>query len=159
MRLDVAPFDSGQSPELHVVTILENEAMDERSQIERFLDGSPHAVVGASRDREKYGNKVLRAFMQHSRKAFPVNPTADEVEGLTAYPNLSALPEPVYGVSVITPPHATERVIEEAGKLGISHVWLQPGAESPRAVARAKELGIELIAGGPCILVALRYHE
>ncbi|MDB5341159.1 MAG: Rossmann fold nucleotide-binding protein, partial [Planctomycetaceae bacterium] len=84
---------------------------------------------------------------------------AEEVEGLHSYPDLASLPQPVHGVSIITPPSVTEAIIEQAGKLGIKHVWLQPGAESKQAVSRAAHWGINLISGGPCILVALRYHE
>lgn len=133
--------------------------MGEQQQIQAFLGGTPHAVVGASRDRAKYGNKVLRVFLQNQRAVFPVNPNTDQVEGLKCYPDLSSLPQPVHGVSIITPPAVTETIIEQAGQLGIKHVWLQPGAESNRAVASAAKWGINLIAGGPCILVALRYHE
>ena len=62
-----------------------------------FLTGRPHAVVGASRNRNKYGNKVLRCYMQHGRPVYPVNPHATAVEGLTAYPDLSALTAAVHG--------------------------------------------------------------
>lgn len=133
--------------------------MTEQQQIEAFLDGSPHAVVGASTNRDKYGNKVLRAYQQRGRAVFPVNPRADEVEGLTAYADLAALPETVHGVSVITPPAISERIVEQAAELGIQHVWLQPGAESNTAIRRAEELGLNLIAGGPCALVLLGYRE
>lgn len=133
--------------------------MRENEQIEEFLDGAPHAVVGASTDRAKYGNKVLRAYLQQGREAFPINPKAEEVEGLKAYPDLSSLPKNVHGVSVITPPKVTEAIIEEAGRLGIQHVWLQPGAESDAAIRRGAELGLNLIAGGPCLLVVLGYSE
>ncbi|MBL8885755.1 MAG: CoA-binding protein [Phycisphaerales bacterium] len=132
---------------------------DLQSRIESFLAGSPFAVVGASTDRSKYGNKVLRCYVQNGRTAFPVNPTMTEVEGLKAYANLKALPEPVHGISIITPPRVTERVIEEAGELGIKHVWMQPGAESAKAVQRAEELGMSVIAGGACVLVVLGYRE
>jgi predicted CoA-binding protein len=132
--------------------------MNEREQITAFLCGAPHAVVGASRDRSKYGNKVLRAYMQTSRAAFPVNPNDEDVEGEKAYPDLASLPEPIHGVSVITPPKVTESIVEQAGTLGIKHIWLQPGAESLQAVQRAKELGMNVISGGPCILVTLGYH-
>jgi len=132
---------------------------DLQSRIESFLAGSPFAVVGASTDRSKYGNKVLRCYMQNGRTAFPVNPTMTEVEGLKAYANLKALPEPVHGISIITPPRVTERVIEEAGELGIKHVWMPPGAESAKAITRAEELGMSVIAGGACILVVLGYRE
>jgi predicted CoA-binding protein len=133
--------------------------MNDREKIAEFLAGEPHAVVGASRDCAKIGNKVLRAYMQTARPAFPVNPGADEIEGLRTYPGLASLPEAVHGVSVITPPQVTESIVEQAGSLGIKNIWLQPGAESERAVARAKELGMNVISGGPCILVTLGYRE
>ncbi len=124
-----------------------------------FLDGSPHAVVGASTNREKYGNKVLRVYQQTGRAVYPINPRADEIEGLKAYPDLASLPEAVHGISVITPPKITESVVEEAAKLGIMNIWMQPGAESERAVQMAEEAGINVIGGDACILVVLGYHE
>jgi predicted CoA-binding protein len=133
--------------------------MDNQAKIAEFLAGGPHAVVGASRDRAKIGNRVLQAYMQAGRPVFPVNPTADEIEGVKTYRDLASLPTPVHGVSVITPPHVTESIVEQAAALGIKHIWLQPGAESAQAVARATELGMNVISDGPCILVALRYRE
>ena len=130
-----------------------------QEQFDAFLDGSPHAVVGASTDREKYGNKVLRVYQQNNRPVFPINPKADEVEGLSAYPNLKSLPESVHGVSVITPGVVTEAVVEEAIELGIQHIWMQPGAETETAIKRARESGMNVIAGGPCLLVVLGYRE
>jgi predicted CoA-binding protein len=124
-------------------------------QIDAFLGGAPHAVVGASRDRAKIGNQVLRAYLEAGRPVFPVNPTVDAVEGLKSYPDLASLPEAVHGISVITPPHITESIVEQAAMLGIKHIWLQPGAESEQAVRRAEELGMNVIAGGPCLLVVL----
>lgn len=133
--------------------------MSEQDKIKAFLAGHPHAVVGASRERWKYGNKVLRAFQRNPLPVFPVNPHTDEVEGLVCYPDLQSLPGQVHGVSVITPPAVTERIMEQAAALGIKHVWLQPGAESQRAIEIAVNAGIDLLAGGPCILIALQYRE
>ena len=133
--------------------------MNDQARIDEFLNGAPHTVVGASRDRSKIGNQVLRAYVQAGRPVFPVNPGVDEVEGLKAYPNLASLPTPVHGVSVITPPHVTESIIEQAGSIGVKHIWLQPGAESEQAVERAKELGMNVIYGGPCILIAFAYRD
>ncbi len=131
--------------------------MNDQAKITEFLAGAPHAVVGASQDRAKIGNQVLRAYSQAGRPAFPVNPNVKEVEGVTAYPDLASLPEAVHGVSVITPPAVTEAIVEQAGALGIKNIWIQPGAESRRAVSRANELGMNVISGGPCILVVLKY--
>lgn len=133
--------------------------MTNQEKIRTFLEGTPHAVVGASRDRSKYGNKVLRVFLQNDRAVFAVNPNASEVEGLKSHPDLASLPQQVHGVSIITPPEITELIIEQAGQLGIKHIWLQPGAESDAAIQRAESWGMNLISGGPCILVSLRYHE
>lgn len=130
-----------------------------KERVADFLAGSTFAVVGASRERQKYGNKVLRCFGQHGRTAYPVNPNVDEVEGLEAYPDLAGLPGPVHGVSVIVPPEVTERIVEDLPASGAKWVWMQPGAESERAVTRAGELGLEVIAGGPCLLVALGFRE
>jgi len=133
--------------------------MTENDKIDAFLAGDSFAVVGASQDPSKYGNKVLRAYMQDGRKVYPVNPKAQEVEGLKSYPDLESLPAPIHGISVITPPHVTESIMEQADRLGVKHVWLQPGAESQKAVDWAERQGIHVIYGGPCVLVTLGFRE
>lgn len=129
------------------------------ARIANFLEGRPHAVVGASTDRHKYGNKVLRVYIQNNRSVFPVNPNATEIEGLAAYPDLASLPQKVHGISIITPPAITEKIVEQAGELDIHHIWMQPGAESEHAVARCRQLGINVIGGDACLLVVLGYRE
>lgn len=133
--------------------------MSLQNKIDTFLAGQRFAVVGASQNREKYGNKVLRAYQQNKLDVVPINPTADEVEGFLAVPNLSALATPVDGISVITPPKITEKVVQEAVDLGIKNIWLQPGAESLAAIKLAEQNDVNLISGGPCLLVVLRYRE
>lgn len=133
--------------------------MDVQERIEQFLKGDAFAVVGASKVRSKYGNKVLRCYQQHGLRVFAVNPRDTEVEGAPCVRDLLSLPEPVHGVSIITPPAITEQIVEDAAAAGIKHVWMQPGAESKRAIERCRELGLEVIAGGPCLLVVLGYRE
>ena len=133
--------------------------MSSQEQIEKFLSGKRFAVVGASQDRTKYGNKVLRVYQQNNYDVVPVNPKADEVEGLKTHPDLSSIPGTIDGVSIITPPAVTERVVQDAIQRGIKHIWMQPGAESDTAVQAAKEAGANVIAGGPCILVSLRFRD
>lgn len=127
--------------------------------IDAFLGGGPFAVVGASRDRRKYGNKVLRCLLQHGLVVYPVNPHARSVEDQPSHPDLRSLPQRVHAVSVITPPQVTERIVEDLPGCGAAWVWMQPGAESGRAVTRAKHLGLGVISGGPCILVALGFRD
>lgn len=131
-----------------------------REEIDSFLREGPWAVAGASTNRAKYGNKILRCYMQNERgPLYPLNPRAQEVEGLTCYPDLGSLPELPRGVSLITPPAITEVVVEEALELGIEHFWMQPGAESEEAIERARGRGASVIAGGACLLVVLGYQE
>jgi predicted CoA-binding protein len=133
--------------------------MSVTDRIQSFLASGPFAVVGASVDRSKYGNKVLRCYQQHGREVYPINARAEEVEGLKAYPSLAALPVPVKAISVITPPAITEQVVRDAAVAGVTHIWMQPGAESDEAIRLAEAAGMAVIAGGPCLLVVLGYHE
>jgi predicted CoA-binding protein len=84
-----------------------------------------------------------------------VHPKERVVEQVPAVPDLASLPEKVRGVSIITPASVTERLVEEAAKAGIKRLWMQPGAESAAAIRRAEELGLSVIAGGPCVLIEL----
>jgi predicted CoA-binding protein len=133
--------------------------MTAQDQIKRFLAGERFAVVGASKDRDKYGNKVLRAYLQNHRDVVAVNPSVDEVEGVPAYSDLASVPGDIDGVSIVTPPAVTEKVVAQALDRGIKHIWMQPGAESAAAIATAERSGANVIAGGPCVLVALRFRE
>ncbi len=128
----------------------------EWSSIQRFLEGRTFAVVGASGNREKFGNRVLRHYLAHGRRAIPVHPFERTVEGVPAVASLRDLRETVDGVSVIVPPDVTLTVLDDAMAAGIRRLWLQPGAEDERVLRRADELELEIIAGGPCVLVALR---
>ncbi|MBI1336507.1 MAG: CoA-binding protein [Phycisphaera sp.] len=132
--------------------------MDIHQQIKAFLAGKTFAVAGASRDRSKYGNRVLRAYMQNNLDAYPINPTAADIEGLAAYPDVASLPIVPDGLSIVTPPPVTRKVVEQAVVKGIGRIWMQPGAEDEEAIRTAIQAGVDVISGGPCVLVALGYH-
>ncbi len=121
--------------------------------IEEFLREGPYAVVGASTHPSKYGNRVFRMYLRWGREVYPINPHADEVEGHRSYASLSELPVVPRGISVVTPPEITEKVVEEAARLGVEYVWMQPGAESHRALQKGEEAGLGLIGDGSCVLV------
>ncbi len=103
------------------------------------------AVVGASRDRRKFGNKALRAFRQQGYTVVPVNPHEVEIEGERAYPSVEAYPHPIDEATVYVPPEAGMVVVESLARKGISRVWFNPGADDPAVVARARALGLEPI--------------
>ncbi|TYO99261.1 putative CoA-binding protein [Geothermobacter ehrlichii] len=128
-------------------------------QIERFLASPAFGVVGASTKPEKYGNKVLRCYLQNGRRAIPVHPAEKEIEGQPCVASVDRLPPEVKSISIITPPQVTQKVVELAIGHGIENIWMQPGAEHPDAVAAARDAGLNVIADGSCVLVVLGYHE
>ncbi len=103
------------------------------------------AVVGASPDRRKFGNKALRAFREAGYHVIPINPHHTEVEGLRAYASVLDYPEPIDMATVYVPPAIGMRVLDSLVEKGISEVWLNPGAESEDLVARAQTLGLRPI--------------
>lgn len=126
------------------------------TDIRAFLKATHYGVAGASVDRRKYGNKVLRALLAQGKLAIPIHPRESIIEGQTVYPTIAAAPS-LESLCVITPPKVTESIIAEAIAKQISQVWIQPGAESELAITLASNAGMNVIAGGPCILVALRH--
>jgi predicted CoA-binding protein len=132
---------------------------DIQAQIDAFLRSPAFGVAGASTAREKYGNKVLRCYLQHGKKAIPVHPREKAIEGAACVASVADLPPEVKSLSIITPPPITDQVVELAIARGIKNVWMQPGAESPKAVARCREAGLNVIADGTCLLVVMGYHE
>ena len=125
------------------------------SNIEEFLNASTFAVAGASQDRSKYGNKVFRAIVASGRTAYPLNPTAPEVEGHPTFASISDLPVVPESLSIVTPPHVTRKVMQQAVAAGVKNVWMQPGAEDDQASQAAREAGLNVIDDGSCILVLL----
>lgn len=128
-------------------------------QIDQFLAAKAFGVAGASSNRDKYGNKVLRCYQLNNRKVVPINPRAETIEGIPCVADVASLPDEVTSLSVITPPKITEEVVAAAIARGIKNIWMQPGAESPAAVATCKAAGINVIADGSCLLVVLGYRD
>src|SRR6195256_1363807 len=111
------------------------------------------AVIGASSNRNKFGNRAVRAFQQQGYTVVPINPHEAEVEGLKAYASVLDVPGPVDMASLYVPPEIGERVIEEIARKGIAEFWVNPGAESDALIARARALGIQPIVA--CSIVAI----
>ena len=111
------------------------------------------AVIGASNNRSKFGNRAVRAFRQQGYTVVPINPHEAEVEGLKAYASVLDVPGTVDMASLYVPPEIGVRVIEEIARKGIAEVWLNPGAESDALIARARALTIQPIVA--CSIVAI----
>jgi predicted CoA-binding protein len=115
--------------------------------VNRFYTGvmKTVAIIGASPNRRKYGNKALRAFRQAGYLAVPINPHHTRIEGEPAYATVLDYPGTIDMASIYVPPEVGERVIEGVATKGIAEVWLNPGAESDALVARARALGLRPI--------------
>jgi hypothetical protein len=118
-----------------------------------------YAVVGATPNREKYGNVVFRDLLDNGLKAIGVNPKHKTVEGQPVYPTLAGIPETPDVAVVVIPPAAGLSVLDDAKKAGVKMVWFQPGAESEEIRERAQQLGLDAMANGACIMVERRNHE
>ena len=111
------------------------------------------AVVGASSDRHKFGNKALRAFREHGDTAIPINPKEAEVEGVKSYPSVLDVPGPIDMATMYVAPAVGLKLLEDIAKKGIREVWFNPGADSPEVVERARSLGLTPIVA--CSIVGL----
>lgn len=127
-------------------------------QIAKFLSSPAFAVAGASANREKYGNMVVRCYQQQGKVVIPVHPLEKEIEGVACVTSVAALPLEVKSLSMITPPQVTEKIVVAAIAQGIENIWMQPGAESPAAVELCHSHGVNVIADGSCLLVVLGFH-
>ena len=111
------------------------------------------AVIGASSQRQKYGNRALRAYVREGYTVVPINPHEREIEGLTVYRSVLDVPGPIDMATFYVPPDVGERVIEEVARKQIPEVWLNPGAESDALIARARSLSIRPIVA--CSIIAV----
>jgi predicted CoA-binding protein len=111
------------------------------------------AVIGASNNRRKFGNRAVRAYLEQGYTVIPINPRALEVEGLKAYASVLDVPGPIDLASFYIPPGVGEMVIEQVVQKGVGEVWLNPGADSDALIAKARALGLRPIIA--CSIVAL----
>lgn len=115
--------------------------------IDEFVSLKSFAVVGVSRNKDKFGSSICRELRAKGYPVFAVNPEMDMFEGERCYAGLGALPEKPEGVIIVVPPNAALKVLDDMAALGIQYVWIQQGANSPENEAKAQELGLKVVAG------------
>ena len=111
------------------------------------------AVLGASQDRRKFGNKAVRAYRACGMNVLPVNPHAATIEGLAVFPNLDAIRVPVDYVSLYLPPAVGLQTLPSIARKQPSEVWFNPGSESDELLAAAADLHLRAVVG--CSIVTL----
>ena len=103
------------------------------------------AVVGASNQRSKFGNRAVRAYRAAGWKVYPVHPEALEIEGIPAFASILDVPEKVHRATIYLPPDRVLQVLPEIAAKGVDEMYLNPGAESAAVIDKSEELGIPTI--------------
>lgn len=127
--------------------------------IEDFINRRVWAVVGASQNPAKYGYKIVQDLSSAGYKVYPVNPKGGEIEGIPVYRSLRDLPEKPEVVDIVVPPQVTEEVVKECKELGLTRIWMQPGAESEKAIQYCEENGLQVVYGVCAMLNKKRWEE
>ena len=117
------------------------------------------AVVGASRDRQKFGNKAVRAFRDAGHTVIPINPHESNVEGLPTYASVLDVPGPIDMATVYVQPDVALRLLDEFERKKIPEIWLNPGADDDEILAEARRRRLNVIAACSIIGVGKRPSE
>ena len=111
------------------------------------------AIIGASNDSRKFGNKAVRAFQQQGYTVYPVNPNETEVEGIEAYKSIRDVPVRPFMISVYVPPQVLVKLLPDIAAKGCDELWLNPGTESDEVLAEAERLKLNVVQA--CSIVGI----
>jgi uncharacterized protein len=111
------------------------------------------AIIGASSNRNKFGNKALRAFVRQGYTVYPVNPNEPEVEGISTFKSIKDVPVRPQMVSVYVPPPVLAKLLPDIAAKGCDELWLNPGTESDAVLAEVERLGLNVIQA--CSILAV----
>jgi len=122
--------------------------------IAEMFEKKSWAVVGATQNPSKFGNKIFKKLQRNGYDVAPINPMYDDIEGVNTFASLSDMPEKPECVNVVVSPERAMKVLEEAIELGIKYVWFQPGAFDEAIIERGEVAGVNLVYHA-CVLVEL----
>jgi hypothetical protein len=117
------------------------------------------AVIGASNDRGKYGNRAVRAYQAQGWTVYPVNPNEPVIEGLPAYKTVADIPQPVDRASLYLPPQVGIQLLDSLFAQRVKELWVNPGAGSPELLALAEKLGLQTVEACSIVAAAEPYLE
>ncbi len=118
-------------------------------------NGKTFAVVGATRNTDKYGYQIFRMLKDYGYKTYAVNPNYDSIEEFPCFPTLAELPEKPDVVVTVVPPDVTEKIIDEAHRLGLPTVWMPPGSGSAAAVRKCEDCRLGHVDEA-CVILAVK---
>jgi hypothetical protein len=117
------------------------------------------AVIGASSNRGKYGNRAVRAYLGQGWTVYPVNPNESVIEGLPAYKTIADVPQPVDRASLYVPPTVGTQLLDAIAAHGVKELWVNPGSGSPELLARAEKLGLATVEACSLVAAAEPYRQ
>ena len=117
------------------------------------------AIIGASADRSKFGNKAVRGFLRRGCTVYPVNPKAAEIEGLPAFKSIGAVPVRPDLISIYLPPAVLLNILPDIAARGCDELWLNPGTESEEVLALAERLNLNVIQACSIVGIGLSPDE
>ena len=119
------------------------------------------AILGASSDHTKFGNKAVRAFLARGYTVYPINPKGGDVEGLPILESLAEIPADVKldKISVYLPPAVGLKILPELVARGCDELWLNPGADSDEIIAEAEKQGLNVIQACSIVGVGVSPHD
>ena len=124
------------------------------NQIKDFFALKSFALIGASSQKKKFGNEILKQLLIRGINVMPIHKTADLIEGAKCFKTLKSLPAKPEGVILVIPPSEVEKVVVDINEIGIKNVWMQQGAESNKAIEYCVSNGIKVVSKN-CMLMFL----
>lgn len=112
---------------------------------ELLLSSKTIASVGLSSNQQKESYGIASYLKEQGYRIIPVNPTANEIFGEKAYPDLSSIPEKVDIVQVFRKPEDVPPVVDEAIKIGAKAIWMQEGITHEESAQKAREAGLQVV--------------
>ena len=127
--------------------------------IDDFISSKKIAVVGISRSGKKFGNYVCKELKTKGYEIYPIHPEAQEIEGLTCYPDLKSVPTKVDSLWISISPAKVPPVLEEAAAIGLNNIWLQQGAWSKEVQKSIDQLGLSVVYKKCILMYAQPVHS
>lgn len=123
-----------------------------KEQIDNFLKTRKFAMAGVSRDKKKFGNQVFVQLRKKGYEIIPINPNADEIDGVRCLKSVDELDATIQSLLITTPKSESDKVLEQALNKGIKNIWIQQGGETANSLKIAEEHEQEIIIG-KCIFM------
>lgn len=126
--------------------------------IEQMFDKKKWAVVGATQNPSKFGNKIFKKLQQHHFEVTPINPVYDNVEGVQTAATLKDMKVKPDCVNVVVSPERAKAAIKDAADMGVEYIWFQPGTFDDETIQMAEDKGLKVVHHH-CVLVELGKRE